>query len=164
MSCSSDWANGKGHQRGGVNTSLEVVSGLPVSFGEGSVGLDGLLVQQPALGNVGGQLGGVGEDLAPSLDGSDIIIHTLAGVESLRELEEGERELKAALGDVVPAALLEVSDGLLNFAVHLLGSLPAGFDFGEVVVTGHAVDKASNEVRDSHSADANGSGNDDFEW
>ena len=106
------------------------------------------------LGNGSSELGGIGEDLSPFLDGSNVIAHALAGAEGLRELKDGERELKASLGNVVPTTLCEICNGLVDFIVHLDVALPAGLNFNEVVVSGHAVDETSDEVGDSRSAKA----------
>ena len=106
------------------------------------------------LGNGSSELGGIGEDLSPFLDCSNVIAHALAGAEGLRELKDGERELKASLGNVVPTTLCEICNGLVDFIVHLDVALPAGLNFNEVVVSGHAVDETSDEVGDSRSAKA----------
>jgi len=92
--------------------------------------------------------------LCPLFNGSEIVAQALAGAEGLRELEDGERELEAALGDIIPATLFKVTDSLVNFVVHLDVALPASLDFNEIVVTSHAVDETSDEVRDGHGAEA----------
>jgi hypothetical protein len=147
---SLDWSDSDGHEGSKVLTSLEVLLGVPVSLSKGSVGLDGLLVEEPVLRESSGQLGWLFEDLSPLLNGGDVVTHAFAGTQSVWELEDGEADLKDALSDVVPTTLLEVTDSGVNLAVHELGSLEAGLDFNEVVVSSHTVDETGGEVWESN--------------
>jgi len=106
------------------------------------------------FGNGSSKLGWISKDLSPFLDCGNVISHALAGAKGLRELKDGERELKGSLGDVVPAAFFKISDSLVNLIVHLDVALPAGFNFNEVVVSSHTVDETSDKVGDSRSAKA----------
>merc|ERR1719225_1012320 len=69
----------KSQSGGGVLASVEVATSGPVSLFLCDVFLNLASVQEPVLGNSLGKLGGLSENLSPGLDGSEIIVHTLAG-------------------------------------------------------------------------------------
>ena len=145
-SCGLDGSNSDSHQSSQIVTSLEEILCIPIGLKSGDVGQDFLLVESVVLGKSGGQLGRVGEDLGPGLDGCDVTVHVLAGAQRLRDLQGRQSELKSSLGIVVPAALLDVLNAVLNLLVHELSPLEAGFDLSQVIVTGHSIDEAGNEV------------------
>ena len=100
----------KSQSGGGVLASVEVATSGPVSLFLCDVSLNLASVQEPVLGNSLGKLGGVSENLSPGLDGSDIIVHTLAG-------GHGRANLVPCLAGVLEAlevvSSFEVSDGSL---------------------------------------------------
>jgi len=105
------------------------------------------------LGDSGSKRGGVLEDAGPLLDGSDVVSHTLAGVEGLRDLESNDGELEDSLGGVVPSVLMKLGDSEVDLFVHEVASLVAGFDFLKVVFSGHTVDESSKELGDTSDRD-----------
>ena len=145
-----DGANSERHQSGKVVTSLEVRRSVPISLESGDIGLDLFLVEGVVLGEGSRELGGVGEDLGPRLNGSDVFIHVLAGVEGLGNLQDCQAELKCGLGVVVPATLLDIGDSSLDLLGHERNALIAGLDLGQLVVPGHTVDEASDEIGGIH--------------
>ena len=98
-------ADSECHQSGKVLTSLEVRFSVPISLKSGDIGLDLALVDGEVLGEGSRELGGISEDLSPRLNGGDVFIHVLAGVEGLRNLQSSQAELKCGLGVIVPATL-----------------------------------------------------------
>lgn len=109
---------------------------------------DLLLVNKEVLGDCRDELALVSEDTGPGLNGCQVVLHVLASLELLRHLEADEEELKAALGDVVPATSLEVLDSLRELVVHLSSTGVASLNLGQMVVCGHAVDETSQNVVD----------------
>jgi hypothetical protein len=98
------------------------------------------------LGNGGSQFCGVGKDLSPFTDSSKIVTHVFAGVESLWNLENNNSEFENGLDFVVPATLLKLGKGELDFWVHHFGTSVTGFDFLQVVFGGHSVHETTDEV------------------
>lgn len=119
---------------------------IPVSLDGRDISLNLSLVEEVVLGKGGSELSWVCEDGSPGLDVSNVIIHAFAGVESLWDLEDSKTELEGALDVVVPATFLNVCDTSLNLLSHELASLEAGFNFGEIVISGHAVHEAGDKV------------------
>ena len=109
----------------------------------GDVGLNSLSVKGVVLGDSGGQFLWVKEDLAPFTNSGNIVSHVLACVESLRNLKNNNAEFENSLDFVVPTALCELSESKLDFGIHHLSAGVAGFDFLEVVFSGHSVDEAT---------------------
>lgn len=101
-----DGANHKGQKVGSGSARLEVKSTGPVGLDGGNVGLDLSLVEEVVLGDDLCELSWVLEDLSPGLDGLDVISHSPAGVESLRNLERHDGELKSGLEVIVPTSHL----------------------------------------------------------
>ena len=125
---------------------MEVLLGVPVGLHSCDISLDLLLVEKVVLGNRLTELGWVSEDLSPSIDGSNVLVHVLAGVESLWDLQNGQTKLKSGLGVFVPATFLDIGNASLNLLCHEITALEAGLNLSQVVITGHAVDETSNEV------------------
>ena len=92
-----------------------------------------LLVHDEVSGNFGHELLGILELQSPVLDSSEIVVHVLASVELLRNLESELDNIDCALGNGVPAALLEIADSLDDLVLHLFSALEASLDFGEIV-------------------------------
>ena len=120
-------------EAGEVLTGLEELLCGEILLKTINVGSYQLLVHDEVSGNFSHELLGVLELQSPVLDSSEIFVHVLASVELLRDLETELDNIDGALGDGVPAALLEVADGLDNLVLHLFSALEASLDFCEVV-------------------------------
>ena len=145
---SLDWSNENVGDRGQVLTDQEVGASGEVRLEGGDVRRDLPLVQQVVLGNSRDQLGLVCEDRGPALDGAKVILHVLARVQLLWHLEADKEQVKHALSDIVPAASLEVTDGSHELLVHLGCARVASLKLGQVVLSCHTVDEASQDVVD----------------
>ena len=142
-----DGANSEGKSGGSVLTGVEVVTSRPVSLFLSNVLLDLVSVEKPVLGNSLRESSWVGEDGGPLLDGSDVVIHALAGGHSGANFVPGLAGILDAL-EVVTS--LEVGNGGLSVGGDLLTTLVASLDLSQVVVTGHTVHESGNEVGDGH--------------
>ena len=111
------------------------------------IGHDLIPVLKEVLGDCRDELALVSEDTGPGLDGVQVVLHVLAYIELFRHLLAEEEELKATLGDVVPATSLEVLDDLDELVVHSSSGV-ASLNLGQMVVCGHAVDETSQNVVD----------------
>ena len=148
LSKSLHWSDEDFGKSSQIFTCLEVLLSGVVSLESADVSGDLLLVEKEVLGDGGNEVCLVCEDASPGLDGGQVVLHVLARVELLRDLEADEEELQAALDDVVPAAGLEVLNGLSQLVVHLGAALVARLNLRQVIVRGHSVDEASQDVVD----------------
>lgn len=139
-------ANSESEGFSGVLAGIEVLGGSPVGLLLGDISTDLAAVEKPVLANSLGEFGGLGEDLGPCLNGSDVVAHALAGGHGGADLVPDGTSILDAL-EVV--AGLKVSNGDLGVSDDLVTTLVAGLNLGEVVVTGHAVHEAGNPVGDS---------------
>ena len=142
-----DWSNGLGESHGGIHTCIEVLTSSPICGLLREVILDRPSVQEPVLGERLGELFGLGENRGPALDRGDVIVHVLAGGESLGELVDDLANLSES-GDV--AARLDLGYGLLHVVDDTLAAFVASLNLGQLVVTGHSVDETGHEVWYSH--------------
>lgn len=142
----SDWTNCDSHQVGSDKTGSEPFFVSPVCFVSSDVSIYGISVEGVVLSDGFGELGGVQENLGPLSNSGKIVAHVLAGVKRLRNLENNDTEFENSLDFVVPAALGELGESKLDFWVHHLCASVASLDFFEVVLSGHAVHEAAEEV------------------
>jgi len=113
-------------------------------------------VEGEVLGDFLGQGGDVCENLSPVCDSCDVLIHVFAVVEGLGDLEGDYAELETGLDFPVFATVLEVLDCGFNLGNHEFGSIVALFDFHEIVVCGHSVHKASQNLGNGKQGDVGG--------
>jgi hypothetical protein len=74
-------------------------------------------------------------------------------VKSLGDLKGNNTEFKDSLGQVVPSVSVDLGESEFNLLVHKLTTLVAGSDFLEVILSGHTIEEASEEFRNSSSWD-----------
>mmetsp|Transcript_30625 Transcript_30625/g.37834 ORF Transcript_30625/g.37834 Transcript_30625/m.37834 type:complete len:371 (+) Transcript_30625:142-1254(+) len=131
---------------GDVLTSLEEELAREVRLELFDVGSDLLFMGEVVLGDVRDELALVGEDSGPLLDRTEVILHALASVELLGHLEGQSDDLKHTLSDVVPAAGFEVADSGHELVLNLRATSVASLKLGQVVLLGHAVEEASEDM------------------
>lgn len=147
--CSFDWTDRISCKHGRVDAALEPKLLVSIVLDLGDVSINLLFVKQVVFRDGGSQLCRISEDLSPLFDRGDVIVHALASRKSLGEDCDGETELESGLDLVISAALLKIVKGQLEEHGHLLASLVACLNLDKVVITGHTVDEASNEVWNS---------------
>jgi hypothetical protein len=119
-----------------------------VCFVLSNVGFDGLSVKSVVLGDGSSQLSWVGKNLSPLADSSEVVTNVLAGLEGLWDLEHNNSEFEDCLKVVIPATLVELVEGKLDFWVQSFATGVASLNFEEVVFASHAVQETAKEVRD----------------
>jgi len=141
-----DWTDSISGKHGSVDAALEPKLLVSIILDLSDVSVDFLFVKQVVLRDGSGQLGWIGKDLSPLLNSRDVIVHTLASCKRLGEDCDGETELESSLDVVISATFLEIIKGQLEEHRDLLASLVACLNLDKVVITGHSVDEASDEV------------------
>ena len=146
-------ANSEHEGISGVLASIEVVGSGPVGLLLIDILADLAAVEEPVLGDGLGESSGLGENLGPVLNLSDVLIHALASGHGRADLVPDDTGILDGL-EVV--ASLEVADGELGVSDDLVTTLVAGLNLREVVVTSHGEHEASDEVRDRHDVKGGG--------
>ena len=151
----SDGTNSEGKGGSGVLAGAEVVSSRPVALLLGDVFTDSRAVEEPVLADGSSESGGMGEDLGPGLNLSDVGAHALAGGQGGADLSPDGTGI---LDSREVFAMLEITHGFLGVSDDLFTALVAELNLGEVVVTSHTEHKSSDEFGDRLDIEGGGRG------